>query len=147
MCRKRGELMPRKSPEARAGASFRAGGKPPEPPDILSAEAAVLWREIAASRPPDYFDPAARVLLASFCEMAVTQQANFEAMRRDPLNPEWQTMAAKMQASLNSIAVKLRLTPSAALLASAGIVKERNVAQGEGDDSNVVLFGGPGVRF
>jgi hypothetical protein len=132
--------VPRKSPEDRAGASYRAGGKPPEPPDILSAEAAVLWREITASRPPDYFDPAALVLLASFCEMSITQQINLEAVKRDPSDSEFQAMAVRMQAAINSIAVKLRLTASASLLASAGILKERG-SGGDTDGDNVLLFG------
>jgi phage terminase small subunit len=135
--------MPRKSAEDRAGAYWRAGGRPPAPPDILSASAKALWRKIVGSKPYDYFEPAAQELLAQYCELCITQRLNFEQLRREPLNPDWQTMSARMQAPINSLAVKLRLSPSAILSKKHGILDEKEVDTMT-PDSNVLLFGGGG---
>jgi phage terminase small subunit len=137
--------MPRKSADARSAAYYRAGGKPPPPPGILSPKAKALWRKIVGSRPYDYFDPAAQQLLLSFCEMTVTQWLNFEALRRRPLDAEIQTMVARMQTPLNSLAVKLRISPSAVLSKKNGILDEKEIDAADAD--NVVLFGAGQVRF
>jgi phage terminase small subunit len=136
--------MPRKSAEDRSGAYWRSGNKPPSPPDILSPRARALWRRIVRTKPCDYFEPAAQELLAQFCELSITQRLNFEMLRRDPLNPEWQTMSARLQAPINSLAVKLRLSPSAVLSKKDGRLDEKEVDIG----ANVLLFGGrEGTRF
>jgi hypothetical protein len=136
--------MPRKSAEDRAAAYWRAGGKPPPPPDILSTSAKALWRKIVGSKPYDYFEPAAQELLAQYCELCITQRLNFEQLRRDPLNPEWQQLSARLQAPINSLAVKLRLSPSAVLSKKHGILDEKEVDTTTSADSSVLLFGGPG---
>jgi hypothetical protein len=134
--------MPRRSPEDRAAAHWRAGAKPPPAPAMLSNKAKVLWRRITGSRPFDYFDEAAQVLLAQFCELSITQQINLEMVRFDPKDLKWQTAAAKMQQVINSTAVKLRISPSTVLSKKRGILSEREIdTDGE---SNVLLFGGPG---
>lgn len=140
--------MPRRSVEDIAGAAYRAGGRPPPPPADLSTKAKQLWRLIVGSRPPDYWDPAAQLLLASFVELSVTQQVNLAMLRREPTDAQWQKQAAAMQLTLNSLAVKLKISPSGNLKRNAGIISER--APDVGDDDNVLLFGGHAdgkVRF
>ena len=137
--------MPRRSPEEKAAAYYRAAGKPPAPPALLSRKAAALWRKITGSRPYDYFDEAAQVLLAQFCELSVTQRINFEMMRRDPADEQWQRQACRMQATINSCAVKLRIAPSTALSKKHAVLTEKEIDVGDGD--NVLLFGGPTPKW
>jgi phage terminase small subunit len=75
--------VPRQSAESRAAAAYRAGSAPPRPPQHLSKEAALIWREIAASKPTDWFDAGACILLEQFCQAAV--QARGIAKRLDRL--------------------------------------------------------------
>jgi phage terminase small subunit len=63
--------MPRISAEARSAAAHRAGGKPPPPPAHLPADAAAVWKEIAASKPPDWFDPGSLGLLENYRRVTV----------------------------------------------------------------------------
>jgi phage terminase small subunit len=132
--------MPRRSIEDRIGAYLRAKGKHPRPPDILSPSANALWRRIVNDRPPDFFRPAAQELLAQYCELCITQRINLEMVRLDPKHVKWQGAAARMQAVINSTAVKLRLAVSSSVQKKAGILDEREVDIGDGD--NVLLFGG-----
>ena len=77
--------MPRASAEAKSAAAFRAGGRAPEPPPHLTKEAADVWREIAASKPSDWFDPGACVLLEDFCNATIHARAisrKVERMRK-----------------------------------------------------------------
>ena len=69
--------MPRKSAAALAVASAWAPKPPPGPPAELTPEQATIWREIVASRPPEFFDGACQALLVCYCRHAET--ANFIA--------------------------------------------------------------------
>jgi hypothetical protein len=145
--------MPRLSPEARAAAHYRAGSRPPQPPKHLAPAAAKLWREVTASRPPEFFRPGATTLLAQFCELSVLQQGYLAMLREDPHNPELQRTVCTMQAPINSLATKLRLAISAAIADNrSGILNEK----GDPADQPMgrtrrsksdVLFGGNVVRF
>jgi hypothetical protein len=137
--------MPRKSPESRSASYYHVGAKPPPPPAILSADAKILWRKVVNCRAWDYFDAASQELLAQFCEMCIVQRENLRMMREDPLNPErWQAVAAKMQTAINSLSVKLRVSPSTVLTKKSGRLDEKETDT----DDNVLLFGGPGpVKF
>jgi hypothetical protein len=95
--------MPRKSPEDRVGSYWRVGGKPPPPPDVMSLKAKHLWRKIVNARAHDYFESASLELLAQFCELCITQRINLDMIRRDAQNPEFQRMAARLQAVINSL--------------------------------------------
>jgi phage terminase small subunit len=136
--------MPRKSAEDRSAAAWRAGGKPPRPPDVLSSDAKALWRKIANTKPYDYFEPAAQELLAQYCELCVTQRINLQMLRREPLDEQWQKQAARLQTAINSLAVKLRVSPSAFLSKKDGRLDEREVDVG---GENVLLFGGDQMKF
>jgi hypothetical protein len=135
--------MPRKSSENRSAALWRAGGKPPAPPDVMSADARRLWRKIVGSKPCDYFEPAAQELLAQFCELSVVQRVNLDMLRREPKDARWQTQAARLQPVLNSLSVKLRLAPSCVLSKKDGRLDEKEIDAGD----NILLFGGGKVRF
>jgi phage terminase small subunit len=139
--------MPRRTAESRSAAYLRSGSKPPAAPDSLSPEAKRIWKKIANTRPHDFFDAAAQVLLAQFCELSATQASNFGMLRRAPTREQWQRQARQMQAVLNSCAVKLRLAPSSVLSKKRAILSETEVDV-EDSDGNVLLFGGGGpVRY
>jgi phage terminase small subunit len=114
--------MPRQSAESRAAAAFQAGGAPPEPPKHLSKEAAVVWREIVSSKPVDWFDPGARILLEAYCEAAVHHRAvtrKITTLRRGRSRDNWEDLkamekrAALVRRDLATLATKLRLSVQA----------------------------------
>jgi hypothetical protein len=103
------------------------------------------WRDIVRFRAADYFDAPSQIILAQFCELAAIQEINMQQLRRDPTNSELQRVAARMQATLNSCAVKLRLTPSAILSKKDGrLTGEGDPEMGPEDD---LMFGSNVVRF
>jgi hypothetical protein len=55
--------MPRLTAEQRSADLYRAGINPPEPPGDLDKTATQLWRDIAASKPADQWNPGALELL------------------------------------------------------------------------------------
>ncbi len=122
--------MPRQSAEDRAAAAWRAGGKRPEPPKHLSRKAKAMWREIVASRPPDYFGPGAAHLLESFVVAVLAARTLAEVVEADPRDEaaakEWRDFA-KVEATL---ATKLRLAVSSAIRPHAGALTERGGAHG-----------------
>ena len=105
--------MPRKSAESRAAAAWRARGEPPPPPKHLGRKARAIWREIAKSRPPDFFPTGALPLLESFCAASVATRELSIAVEADPSDKAaadaWISFA-KVQVSL---ATKLRLVNTA----------------------------------
>lgn len=111
--------MPRQSADARAAATFVAGAAPPEPPKYLSKDAVLEWKKIAASKPADWFDAGAQVLLGTFCESTVHAHAlakKIAALRKkggwDELKT-WEKRLALVQRSLATLATKLRLSVQA----------------------------------
>jgi hypothetical protein len=136
--------MPRRSAEDRAGAYFRTGGTPPLPPKHLSVKAKALWREITASRPPDFFTRGSWPLLEQYCEMSVLQGDYLRMLRADPLNPEVQAVVIKMAAALNATATKLRLAITSVDKRSGMLTEKGEPEAGPSDDT---LFGGNVVRF
>jgi hypothetical protein len=102
-----------------------------------------VWKEIAASRPPDFFTRGSWPLLEQYCEMAVLQEGYLAMLRDDPLNPELQAVTIKMAAALNATATKLRLAITSVDKRS-GMLTEKEPAPGPSDDT---LFGGNVVRF
>jgi phage terminase small subunit len=138
--------MARMSPEGRSAAAYLAGGSLPRPPAHLSKRAAAIWREITRSRPCDYFRPGSLNLLANFCQLAACQEIYMRDLAADPRNYELQHVVCKVAGVMNSVATKLKLTPSAVHDRKAGILTEKG--EPEGDESNL-LYGGPNnvLRF
>ena len=122
--------MPRLSAEERAGAVWRAGGDPPKPPKHLGRPAKALWREIAASRPPDFFAPGATHLLESFVVAVLAARklaAMVEANPGDKAAVDAWLAVVKVEATL---ATKLRLAVSSAIKPHSGKLTERAAAHG-----------------
>ncbi len=120
--------MPRLSAEDRAASAWRAGSKPVKPPSYLSRQAKALWREIVASRPPDYFGPGSTHLLELFVVAVLAARVLAVVVEADPRDEaaakEWRDFA-KIEATL---ATKLRLAVSSAIKPHAGKLNERGAA-------------------
>jgi hypothetical protein len=99
---------------------------------------------VVASRAPDFFDPAAAQLLQSFCQLSAVAEVQLHHLSVDPLNAEVHVLAVKTAAQVSSLAVRLRLAPSSAWSAKAGILDERAPGQ---DSEHELLHGGNIVRF
>jgi hypothetical protein len=124
--------MPRQSIEARAAAVWRAGAVMPEPPKYLSKRDKSLWVDIVSSRPPDWFDPSSRQLLAMYAVvvgMGIDLAAKIAASRS---KPEAERQVARLEARYLRVAttaallmVRLRLTPQARIDRKSGMLSER----------------------
>ena len=103
---------------------WRAGGRPPAPPRRLVGRSRAIWREVAGSRPPDYFDAASLGLLEGFCVVSAALEVLSPVLAAAPGDratvARW-CQLARMQATL---AVKLRLCPSSAMRADSGRLSE-----------------------
>lgn len=141
--------MPRQSAEARAAAAYRAGSAPPPPPKHISREAAVVWREIVASKPPDWFDPGAQILLESFCEETVHARAlskKLNALRKRNAWEEMKPYEKRLHYATNvltTLSTKLRLSVQALVARQSRRILERG--QGAPDDGDDRLLGGRAV--
>ena len=125
--------MPRKSVEAMAGELWRTGPEPPAPPAHLDREARAIWRDIVASRSPSYFDPAARILLESFCGLTVAARAAMKRLQAaEPASREAKLatgVVVKLTLAMCTLAVKLRLTPSSRWRADSGRLDESGLPE------------------
>lgn len=111
--------MPRQSAEARGAAAFRAGAAPPAAPKTLSKDAAAIWTDVVASKPVDWFDAGARILLENYCETAVQARAlakRMVSLRKAAAWEEmrvWEKRLALLNRTLVTLATKLRLSVQA----------------------------------
>lgn len=120
--------MPRISVEARAAAAHRAGSRHPKPPGHLKGRARVLWREIVASKPLDYFDPANQGLLARFC--ALSSYAEWLEVRlADDPTAALADELRKTSAVTGVLAVRMRLTVQATVDRKSGQLDEKGPGQ------------------
>jgi hypothetical protein len=142
--------MPRISADARSLAAFRAGAAPPSPPQHLSRPAAAVWREIASSRPPDYFDAGNFPLLELYCETTAHSRElakKLERFRRANAWGEakgWERRYALLAAVLVSVGTKLRLTVQSAVSIRSGKLQERGQTGDRHDPDR--LLGGDALR-
>lgn len=141
--------MPRISAEARSASALRAGAAPPEPPKHLSKEAAEVWRAVAASKPADWFDAGAQLLLEQLCETAIHGRAVAKKLRDfrksgawDECKP-WEKRLALMATTISTLCTKLRLSVQAVMDRRSGRVGERG--QGKPDAKPDTLLGGTAV--
>lgn len=139
--------MPRISAEARGAAAFRAGGAVPEPPKALSKESAAVWREIAASKPTDWFDAGSLVLLEDYCNAVVHArhiEERMQVLRKAEAWSElsdWEKRAALATTRLTGLATKLRLSVQAAVEWHSRKIGEK----GQKDTAGDTLIGGKAV--
>ena len=100
------------------------------PPKHLSKKASVTWRKVMASKSSEMIDPEAYPILIEYCR--TVEQADNIAAQLEKFDPSWLkadgglkrfnkllTMQARASATMTSIAVKLRLTPSTRIRADA----------------------------
>jgi hypothetical protein len=109
--------MPRKS--AASLAVLRppdARPQPPEPPAELTPSQARIWRDVAASRPADWFDAGAGTLLVAFCRHVDTGNTLAGLIAAtEPTDKRYRSlllMAARQSSMVAMLASKLRLAPS-----------------------------------
>lgn len=139
--------MPRISAEERAASAFRAGGAVPEPPKHLSKESAALWRDIAASKPTDWFDDGALALLEDYCNAIVDARhinSALEAARDGDDADEMKELRKQAVASsgrLTGLATKLRLSVQAQIERNNRKIVERGSKRTATDS----LIGGEAV--
>lgn len=143
--------MPRQSAESRAAAAFQAGPAPPEPPKHLSKEAGTVWRAIVASKPTDWFDAGAQILLEAYCESAVHHRAvtaKITRLRRGRGRDNWEDLkslekrAALVRRDLATLATKLRLSVQANVDWHSRKLAERGTAPvGKAKSTNTLLGG------
>jgi phage terminase small subunit len=138
--------MPRKSPEEKAAAYWRQGRNPRPAPKHLSTEAAKLWRDIVASRPPDLFSPGNYELLAQYCELSVLQEGYLAMLREDPQSPEYQATVCRVASTLCQLATKLRLALTS-IDKRAGILTEREPVAEPQRGKRAVLFGSNVIKI
>jgi hypothetical protein len=143
-----GLFMPRISSEARSGAAFRAGGgSAPKPPKHLSDAAKAIWQEVAASKPVDWFDPGACVLLESYCELgahARVVHARLVKLREAEAWDDckaWEKRAGLLAEKLSTLATKLRLSVQAQVDRHSRKITEKGAGETAGDP----LIGGAAV--
>lgn len=138
--------MSRQSAESRAAASLRSGGAPPPPPKHLSKAEAAVWVEIAASKPPDFFDAGARPLLERYCIATIHARALdrrisklIKAAAWKEIQ-EWEKRRALVDTTMATLATKLRLSIQALVdRRSRGLLEGGQ--QGDGNKPDPLLGG------
>ena len=111
--------MPRRSAAALQTIALDARSTPPRPPRDLNRAAAQLWRDIAADRPADWWNPASLRLLRRFCRTAVYAERLHDAVDDEPIGSDTAVLVFKQilaaNASLGILAAKMRLSTQAAM--------------------------------
>jgi len=133
--------MPRISSEALAAALYHVGPTPPEPPKDLGRKASALWREIAASRPSDWFNPANLRLLTRYCRTCVEAERWADKLEQSEVGSPESVILCKaviaMNASIGTMGAKLRLTVQNQISRHSGKLTET----GAGIDNDYLLGG------
>ena len=111
--------MPRKSAAALQTVALGPRPKPPAPPRDLNRAAEQLWRDIAADRPVDWWNPASLRLLRRFCRTAVYAERLHDAVDDEPIGSDTAVLVFKQilaaNASLGILAAKMRLSTQATI--------------------------------
>ena len=129
--------MPRLSAEARSADLHRVGGNPPPVPADLSAEAAVVWREVTQAKPADWFDGAALGLLRQFCRtMARAERVATEVEARAVADDEKETKVLErrlvaLNGSCTTLATKLRISVQNRIDRKSGVIDEKGDADAD----------------
>jgi phage terminase small subunit len=141
--------MPRQSAESRAAAAFAAGASAPLPPPHLGKEAAEVWRSIAASKPSDWFDAGAQILLAAYCDTAAQDAVlskKIGSLWRQP-NPDQKILAQFERRQARNIQLLARLASALRLSVQSAVDwhSRKKDERGAGLDPEH-LIGGEAVR-
>lgn len=87
-----------------------------EPPESVSEAAAVVWREVVATKPAEWFQADTAPVLEAYCNTIVEYRRVIEALAATGPS-DLQTyrplvdMAEKLGRAITSMATKMRLTP------------------------------------
>ncbi len=139
--------MPRASAEGRAAAAYKAGGKPPAPPAGMSAEAAIIWRAIAGSKPIGWFDAGSLPLLQSYCENSAQCRKIEIELREldidDPLAGKLEKRLVSLNSACTTTATKLRLTVQNLVERHSRMITE--AGPGDVEENEDQLLGGKAV--
>jgi hypothetical protein len=141
--------MTRQSAESRSASAYLAGSAPPPPPKHLSKTVAAVWTDIAASKPPDFFDAGSQPLLEQYCVMIIHGRALNRRIDRlvkagawEELKP-WEKRRNQLNATLATLATKLRLSIQALVdRRSRGLLERGQQPDGKKQDP---LLGGRAV--
>jgi hypothetical protein len=139
--------MPRASPEARAAAALRQGGKHPRPPAYLGAEEKAVWREIGECRPVDFFQPGALHLLEQLCIMTVAARRIGVEVQERPADADAAKLYVEYASRCAMHCQKLRLSIQSALRTESGKLDEKDPSSRGQKGKSDVLFGGKVVNF
>lgn len=96
----------------------------PDPPDSLSDDESRLWREVTATKPPEWWDAGSIPLLTEYCRLKTSvdlvagEIASFSsAALQEPGGLKWYKeligIRDKCQSRLTQLAMKMRLTQQA----------------------------------
>ncbi len=131
--------MPRQSADARSAAAYRAGAEGPPPPKRLGKETAAEWRKIVASKPADWFDAGAQILLEQYVTVVVHERAIWAEIHRlegekEPDETEiarFERRACKLVQLMCRLASSLRLSVQASVDWHSRKTGERGATTGD----------------
>jgi hypothetical protein len=139
--------MPRASPEARAAAALRQGGKHPRPPGYLSEDEKAVWHEIVACRPVDFFQPGALHLLEQLCVAMVAARRVAQSVQERPDDAESAKLYMEYMQRCAMHCQKLRISVQTEVDRKSGKLDEKEPTVRGRKDKSDVLFGGNVVKF
>ena len=137
--------MPRASPEARAAAALRQGGRHPRAPAYLGEVGKTVWREIVECRPVDFFQPGALHLLEQLCVAIVAARGVAKQVQQGPDDADGAKLYMEYMQRCAMHCQKLRLSIQTEVDRKSGKLDEREPKVRKVKDD--VLFGGNVVKF
>ena len=126
-----------------AASLYQSGTEVPQPPTDLRGTARTYWQQLVTTKPPDHWTGASLLLLDRLCRTAATAayvQRRFESNPASDEGLRLIQVLVSLNASVSSLALRLRLTPQAIVSRDA---KGRNAETGVPPDA---LLGGVAKR-
>ena len=117
--------MPRQSTAALSVVAFEPREQRPEPPKNLSKDAAVQWREIVNSMPPDWFPRATHPMLTQLCRQIVRCAGIADALDK----AEKDGVDLSLRAYQNLIRAEMQLSASIAHLSTKMRISQQSSAK------------------
>jgi hypothetical protein len=104
----------------------------PEPPEYLSADEQILWREVVATKPADWFMRDTQPLLVAYCQCTMMHRdliRRWHALSSDaPVDAALVKLINETSNRMSSLAVKMRLTNQSRFTPGAASTATRKVA-------------------